>query len=76
MPARDFVHDFVRNALLKDGWEVTHDPYFLPVGKERSYVDLAAEKILIAEKDARKIAVEIKSFRGKSDLVALREALG
>ncbi len=76
MPAKDFVHDFVKNALIKDGWEITHDPYFLPVGKERSYVDLAAEKILIAEKDAHKIAVEIKSFGGKSDLVAFREALG
>ena len=76
MPAKDFVHDFVKHALIKDGWEVTHDPYFLPVGKERSYVDLAAEKILIAEKGTQKIAVEIKSFGGRSDLVAFREALG
>ena len=26
MPARDYYHDVVRNAIKKDGWTITHDP--------------------------------------------------
>jgi len=59
MPAKDLVHDLVRTALEKDGWLITHDPYFMPVGKERSFIDLGAEKILAATKENQKIAVEI-----------------
>jgi hypothetical protein len=76
MPAKDIVHDLVKNALEKDGWIITHDPYFMPVGKERTFIDLGAEKILAATKENQKIAVEIKSFAGASDLVAFRDALG
>jgi XisH protein len=25
--AKDFYHDNVRQALEKDGWHITHDPY-------------------------------------------------
>ncbi len=25
--ARDLIHDVVREALVKDGWTITHDPY-------------------------------------------------
>jgi len=76
MPAKDIVHDLVINALEKEGWTITHDPYFMPVGKERTFVDLGAEKILAATKANQKIAVEIKSFAGASDLVSFRDALG
>ncbi|MFN5815248.1 MAG: element excision factor XisH family protein, partial [Pseudanabaena sp.] len=27
MPARDSIHDAVKEAVIKDGWEVTDDPY-------------------------------------------------
>ncbi|MCP4345831.1 MAG: hypothetical protein GY795_09930, partial [Desulfobacterales bacterium] len=27
MPARDLYHNNFRNALVKDGWTVTHDPF-------------------------------------------------
>jgi hypothetical protein len=27
MPAKDVYHDAVRNALVKDGWTITADPY-------------------------------------------------
>ena len=26
MPAKDIHHDTVKNALIKDGWTITHDP--------------------------------------------------
>ena len=32
MPARDLFHDAVRNALIKDGWTITHDPFRLSWG--------------------------------------------
>ena len=40
------------------------------------YVDLGAERILSAEKAGQKIAVEVKSFVGASDMNDLENALG
>lgn len=36
MPARDIYHDTVRNALIKDGWNITNDPLRLRIGKKTS----------------------------------------
>lgn len=76
MPARDFIHDAVRNALIKDEWTVTHDPYRISVNKSYAYVDLGAEQILSAERRNRKIAVEIKSLSGRSPIYDLEQANG
>ncbi|MEW5987385.1 MAG: XisH family protein [Chloroflexota bacterium] len=76
MPAKDIYHDKVKNALIKDGWTITHDPYILTFGQRSVYVDLAAEPVLAAEKGNEKIAVEIKSFRGESDIHDLEAAVG
>ncbi len=76
MPAKDTYHDCVRNALIKDGWTITHDPYVISVGLKDVYVDLGAEKLLGAEKGGEKIAVEIKSFQGASDIHDLENAVG
>ncbi|MFN6535902.1 MAG: element excision factor XisH family protein [Nostoc sp. EkiNYC01] len=59
MPARDRYHQNLKNALIKDGWTITDDPFHLKWGKKDLYVDLVAEKLLIAEKGTQKIAVEI-----------------
>ena len=76
MPARDFYHDKVRNALIKDRWTITHDPYPLKLGQKDLFIDLGAEKILAAEKGNDKIAVEIKSFVGRSVINDAENALG
>jgi hypothetical protein len=76
MPRRDIIHQAVRNALLKDGWTITADPYLLEYGAEDMFVDLAAERLLAAERGAEKIAVEIKSFLGRSPINDLQNALG
>lgn len=76
MPAKDFYHNTVRNALVKDQWTITHDPLTLKLGKKDFYVDLGANQLLAAEKVDRKIAVEIKSFTGRSDIDDLEKALG
>jgi hypothetical protein len=48
----------------------------LKIGKKDLFVDLAAEKLLIAEKQNRRIAVEIKSFIGTSEVEDFKNALG
>lgn len=76
MPARDRYHDIVRRALIKEGWTITHDPYRIAVGDRNVYVDLAAERMLAAERDGDKIAVEVKTFVGESDIRELEQAIG
>ena len=76
MPAKDIFHDCVKHALIKDGWIVTDDPLSLKIGKKDLFIDLGAEKILIAEKENQKIAIEIKSFVGTSEVEDLKNALG
>ncbi len=62
MPAKDIYHDTVRTVLEKDGWTITHDPYYLKVGGVEFYIDLGAETLIAAQRKNQKIAVEIKSF--------------
>ncbi|MDJ0718110.1 MAG: element excision factor XisH family protein [Prochloraceae cyanobacterium] len=76
MPAKDIYHDCVKNALIKDGWNITHDPFKLEIGKKDLYIDLGATQLLAATKTEQKIAVEIKSFIGRSDVDDLEKALG
>jgi hypothetical protein len=76
MPAKDIYHDTVKNALIKDGWTITHDPLRLRWGNDLLYVDLGAEKLLTATKEDRKIAVEVKSFASPSNMADLENALG
>jgi len=76
MPARDTFHEAVREALIADGWTITHDPYRLAYGLRNVYVDLGAERTLGAERAGERIAVEIKCFLGASDLHDLYDAVG
>ncbi len=76
MPAKDFYHEHVRNALTNEGWTVTHEHLKAPWLKTAVQIDLAAERMIAAEKDTRKIAVEVKSFLGVSTLADLYGAIG
>lgn len=76
MPAKDVYHNNVKNALVKAGWVITHDPYILTFGQRDVFVDLGAERLLAAEKGSEKIAVEVKSFQGASDIRDLEVAIG
>ena len=75
MPSKDLYPENVRVALEKEGWTITHDPYTLALGRRTGYIDLGAEMIA-AEKEDKKIAVEIKSFLQKSDLNVFEDAVG
>jgi XisH protein len=76
MPAKDFYHDTVKTALIKDGWTVADKSLTFMVGKRPLMVDIAAEKVLIAERNTQKIAVEVKSFLSPSPMTDLEKALG
>ena len=76
MPSLDIYHDLVKAALQTEGWKITHDPYPLNAGGTELYVDLGAEKIIAASKQNKKIAVEVKSFSGKSQITEFYAALG
>jgi hypothetical protein len=76
MAAKDLIHDAVKNALVKDGWTITDDPFFIKYKKVSLSIDLAAEKTLAAERNGVKIAVEVKSFLTPSLLNDLKVAVG
>ena len=76
MPAKDIYHDNMKKALIKDGWTITHEQLHLKWGAKDMYVDLGAEKLMAAEKDGRKIGVEVKSFTGHSEMNDLEKAVG
>jgi len=42
--------DQVKNALIKDGWTITDDPFTLEYGTDKAYPDLAAERTFTAQK--------------------------
>ena len=76
MPAKDLIHEAVKNALIKDGWIITADPYELEYQEVSLAVDLAAEKLFEATRDNQKILVEVKSFVGRSFARDFQTALG
>jgi hypothetical protein len=77
MSAKDLFHEAVKNALIKDGWTITDDPLHLRISlKVDFFIDLGAEKMFAAEKGDEKIAVEVKSFAGNSDISEFHTALG
>jgi len=74
--ARDFYHEIFRKALLADGWIITDDPYKVRVGRIGYEIDFGAEKLIAAVKGNKKIAVELKSFVGASNINEFHRAVG
>jgi hypothetical protein len=65
-----------KRPYFKDGWTITHDPLRLSWGGKDAYVDFGAEQLLAAEKAGKRIALEVKSFVGDSEMDDLEKALG
>lgn len=76
MPASDTIHDAVKNALVKDGWTITDDPFVITFLEVRLFADLGAEAPIGALRADQRIVVEAKSFRGPSLIHDLEVALG
>ncbi|MDP5337051.1 MAG: XisH family protein, partial [Nodularia sp. (in: cyanobacteria)] len=76
MPQYDLFHNQVKNALTKDGWVITDDPFILEYKGLRLYADLGAEKLFAAQKMQQKIVIEIKVFNSPSLITELEKTLG
>jgi XisH protein len=74
--AKDLFHQVVKDALVKDGWNITHDPFPVDYGDVQMQIDLGAERLLAATKDQTVIAVEIKSFVRPSAISEFHTAVG
>ncbi len=74
--AKDLFHNAVKTALEKEQWSITADPLKIKIDGVKLEIDLAADKVLAAEKAGRKIAVEIKSFLNTSAITDFHAALG
>jgi XisH protein len=76
MPAKDTYHDAVKNALIKDGWTITFDPYPIKYEEVKLLADLAGEKTISATREGEKIVIETKSFLSRSPMREFETALG
>ncbi len=74
--AKDKFHNEVRFALEKEGWKITDDPLYVKIGQIPMHIDLGAEKLIGAERNGEKIAIEIKTFGNSSFITAMHEAVG
>ncbi len=41
MAARDIFHELVKKALINEGWNITHDPFKIMMGRRRGYMFLS-----------------------------------
>lgn len=65
--AKDIYHQLVKDALVQDGWNITHDPYYLDIDVPSPLeIDLGAEHLFCAVKGSEKIVVKVKSFINRS----------
>jgi XisH protein len=76
MPAKDLYHNAVKQALIKDRWDILKENYELRYGGDSLYPDLAAEKSIAATRGTQQILVEVKSFLGRSFVADLQSAIG
>jgi hypothetical protein len=74
--ARDLFHNVVKTALIAEGWQITHDPFPIDYGDVQMQIDLGAERLLAAQRDTDKIAIEIKSFINPSAISEFHTAVG
>ncbi|MFZ9739832.1 MAG: XisH family protein [Prochlorotrichaceae cyanobacterium] len=76
MSRRDDLHFSLRRTLEKEGWTITDDPLILVLEQTLLKADLGAEKFFTAEKEGRKIAVEVKDFDAVSVISELEKTMG
>ncbi len=76
MSARDIFHAAVKVALQSDGWTITHDPLTIDLVDGQLQVDLGAERLIAAQRQNERIAVEVKSFTAPSATFEFHGALG
>jgi hypothetical protein len=45
--AKDIYHEQVKNALINEGWTITHDPFKIMLGKRRGYIVFSSSNWLL-----------------------------
>jgi len=60
VPRKDAYHDIVKAALVKDGWQITDDPFLIDFRGTLLFADLGAEKTIGFRRHRNKISIEIK----------------
>jgi XisH protein len=74
--AKDLFHNVVKHALQKEGWSLI-DLLRLKIGPVEMAIDLGADRLVGAEREGERIAVEVKSFLvGASAISEFHTALG
>ena len=64
MARRDVIHDAVKNALVKDGWEITADPYRIIYKDATLEADMRADKLFVATRERGDLAMDrVNSYR-------------
>jgi len=76
MSRKDVFHLSVRRGLEKEQWHISSDPLKLEWQDYKVKIDLAAERLIAAERGEEKIAVEVKSFVSTSPVSDFHVALG
>jgi hypothetical protein len=76
MPRKDEIHTAVRNAITKDGWTNTDDPFRIVYADTDVYADLRIVKTVDGAATRRALVIEIKGFAGDSPIHSLENALG
>ncbi|MEZ4851250.1 MAG: element excision factor XisH family protein [Bacteroidia bacterium] len=76
--AKDIIHEAIREAIERAGWNVTNDPLTIDLTEDDTYfdIDLGAERETSEGVTQKVLAIEIKSFIRSSVINAFHEALG
>ena len=69
MAAKDKFHDHVKNALVNDGWTITHEQLSIKWGKKPLLVDFGAERLLVAQKERVRLPLKSKANPNTVELV-------
>lgn len=76
MPAPDDIHEAVKEALVRDGWQITQDPYTIRYEEVLLFADLGAQRPMSVSRGNRNLVVEAKSFLGPSPMHDFKLTLG
>lgn len=76
MARRDVIHDTVKAAMIKDGWQITADPYRIVFRDATLEADMKADKLIAATRQNRSIIIEVKSFLQRSFIHEFLAACG
>lgn len=76
MPRKDAYHDVVKVALLKDGWQITDDPFLIGFRGTLLFADLGAEKLTGFRQRPHKVSIEVKVLEEPARFAKFECAVG